>query len=159
MEIPINKPSLCIPRINPDIKEAQIRKIINGLNIGIIERIDIVKKITKREEDFNRAFIHFKKWNTNENAVKARERVINGNDIKVIYDEPWYWKISAYKYKEPEPKPKVTTITNTNTNTNLLQIKKPELKRDIACNRKNNGDPVSPLTPKSRSNSLEIEQL
>ena len=30
-------------------------------------------------------------------AESARERLINGQDIKVIYDDPWFWKVSAYK--------------------------------------------------------------
>ena len=37
----------------------------------------------------------FLDWFENENAKNARERLMNGKDIKIIYDEPWFWKISA----------------------------------------------------------------
>jgi len=30
-------------------------------------------------------------------AESARERLLNGQDLKVIYDDPWFWKVSAYK--------------------------------------------------------------
>ena len=95
--IPNNHPSLCIPRINGNITEKEIRNIIDDLRLGVIRRIDINKK-TKTSG--NRCvFIHFNKWFDYGNAIIARERLLNGKDIKVIYDQPWFWKISAYRNK------------------------------------------------------------
>ena len=37
------------------------------------------------------------RWFHNSNASVARERLLNGKDIKIIYDDPWFWKVSAYK--------------------------------------------------------------
>jgi glutamate mutase epsilon subunit len=91
----INQPSLCIPRINSTITEKDIRNILDELKLGIIKRIDIKNTNTK-----NRcAFIHFNKWYEHGNGLIARERLLNGKDIKVIYDEPWFWKITAYRNK------------------------------------------------------------
>ncbi len=98
------EPVLCIPRMYLNISEIQIRKIFNDLNMGILERIDIVKKRNEKGEYFNRAFIHFKQWNETKNAIFARERLLNGKEIKIIYDDPWFWKISAYR--EPEQRHK-----------------------------------------------------
>jgi hypothetical protein len=42
-------------------------------------------------------YIHFRRWSNTENANIARERLLNGKEIKIIYDEPWFWKISAYR--------------------------------------------------------------
>jgi len=92
-----NGPVLCIPRVHPDISESHIRKIISDLEIGDLERIDIVKKTTLKGETWNRVFIHYRRWNDTENSNIARERLLNGQEIKVIYDEPWFWKISAYR--------------------------------------------------------------
>ena len=90
-------PSMCIPRVYPNISEGRIRKIFDELNIGVIERVDIVSKNTEKGEKFNRVFIHMDRWFHNSNASVARERLLGGKDIKIIYDDPWFWKVSAYK--------------------------------------------------------------
>jgi hypothetical protein len=93
-------PSLCIPRVFPNIDEKRIRRVFDQLNLGQIERVDIVKKTTEKGENFNRVFIHFGRWASNENANKAREMLINGKEVKIIYDDPWFWKVSAYKQRQ-----------------------------------------------------------
>ena len=90
-------PSMCIPRVYPNISEGRIRKIFDELNIGVIERVDIVSKTTEKGERFNRVFIHMERWFHNSNASLSRERLLGGKDIKIIYDDPWFWKVSAYK--------------------------------------------------------------
>jgi hypothetical protein len=112
-----NFPSLCIPRVYPNIKEERIRKIFQELALGELERIDIVNKTSEKGEKFNRVFIHFKTWYAEGNAEVARKRLIEGKDIKIIYDDPWFWKVSAYKERVQKPlpekkpvKPKVTLI-------------------------------------------------
>ena len=101
-KLPANMPVLCIPRVHRNIDETYIRKIFNELNMGILDRIDIVVKRNdnKKDNNFNRVFVHFREWNDSENAKRARERLLEGKEIKIIYDDPWFWKISAYR--EPE---------------------------------------------------------
>jgi hypothetical protein len=89
-------PVLCIPRVLLNINENQIRKIFDELSIGIIDHIDILNKKNNRGEKFKRVYIHFKKWLDSENAKFAYERLINGKDIKIFYNYPWFWKISVY---------------------------------------------------------------
>ena len=108
--MPANVPSLCIPRVFPNIDERRIRGIIDSLNMGEIARVDIVRKQTDKGEKFNRVFIHWKRWNDSENANKSRERLLNGNDIKIIYDDPWFWKISAYR--ETTSRPQARPLSN-----------------------------------------------
>ena len=98
--LPANVPVMCIPRVFPNIDEKRIRRIFDELNMGEIDRVDIVGKTTEKGEKFNRVFVHFRKWHSNSNADTARERLINGKEIKIIYDEPWFWKISAYRSQE-----------------------------------------------------------
>ena len=93
-------PVLCIPRVHLSIGESHIRKVFNDLNMGILERVDIVRKQNAKGENINRVFVHFRHWNDSENAHIARERLLNGKDIKVMYDDPWYWKISAYRERQ-----------------------------------------------------------
>ncbi len=103
--LPANVPVLCIPRVYSNINESRIRKIFNDLHMGVLERIDIISKTTEKGEKFNRVFVHFHHWNHSENANIARERLLNGNEIKIIYDDPWFWKISAYKESEKRNQP------------------------------------------------------
>ena len=109
--MPANVPVLCIPRVYPNISESRIRRIFDDLNMGTLERIDIVSKYNvkpgarpaEKGEKFNRVFVHFRRWNDTENANIARERLLNGKEIKIIYDDPWFWKISAYREAERKP--------------------------------------------------------
>ena len=103
--LPANVPILCIPRVYPNVTESRIRKVFDDLDMGILERVDIVSKKSVKGENFNRVFVHFKRWNNSENANITRERLLNGKDIKIIYDDPWFWKISAYREPERRPNP------------------------------------------------------
>jgi hypothetical protein len=71
--------------------------------MGDILRIDVVSKTTEKGEKFNRVFIHFKQWFSNKNSDTARERLLNGKEIKIIYDDPWFWKVSAYREAPSRP--------------------------------------------------------
>ena len=118
--IPANVPSLCIPRVFANVTRERIAKVFEELDLGIIERIDLVSKIGRDNGDkFQRVFIHFRSWGGNSNAVKARERVLQGKEIKIIYDDPWFWKVSANRshdsssasaqaFKRPDVKKKIS---------------------------------------------------
>jgi hypothetical protein len=109
--MPANVPVLCIPRVYPNITEARIRHIFNELDMGTIDHIDLVSKTSEKGEKFNRVYVHYRYWNNSDNANNARERLLNGKEIKIIYDEPWFWKVSAYR----ESKPKQTEENNSYT--------------------------------------------
>jgi len=97
--LPASIPSLCIPRVFANIDELRIRRIFDDLDIGVISRVDIVrgKPCSNVKDQHNRVFIHFHRWYNTMSAESARERLLNGQDLKVIYDDPWFWKVSAYK--------------------------------------------------------------
>jgi hypothetical protein len=109
-KIAANEPILCIPGVFANIKEDRIRRIFADLDLGEVERIDIVvPKISveapQKENKFNRVFIHLL-WKQTDQATAARERLLQGKEIKIIYDEPWFWKVSAYKPPVVVAKPK-----------------------------------------------------
>ena len=97
-EIPDNYPSLCIPRVNNDIDEEMVRNIFNKLELGIISKIQIIRKKNQKDKG-NIIYIHFKSWNNEGNGKIARERLLDNKDIKVIYNCPWFWKVYAYRVK------------------------------------------------------------
>lgn len=117
--LPANVPVLCIPRVFANIGEARIRRIFDDLNMGQIEKIDIIgnRQGGEKGEKFNRVFVHFKRWNDSENSCVARERLLNGKEIKVIYDDPWFWKIVAYRESEPKQ-----TISKQQSKKAVLQL-------------------------------------
>ena len=98
--LPANVPSLCIPRVFANWSESRIRSIFDDIGLGEIKNIKILTKGNEKEKKFNLVFIHFKRWFSNDNANIARERLLNGKDIKIMYEDPWFWKISVYR----EPK-------------------------------------------------------
>lgn len=104
--IPANVPSLCIPRVFSNIPDVLIRKTFDDLCLGEIGQI---KRIPTKDDKYKCVRIVFNKWFNNQNANLSRERLLNGKEIKVIYDEPWFWKV--YAYKQPS---KQTKTSNTN---------------------------------------------
>jgi hypothetical protein len=110
-----NQPVLCIPGVFANIKEERIRRVFGDLDLGDVTRVDIVvPKIQVdaggKENKFNRVFIHLN-WSESEESIACRQRLSQGKDIKIIYDEPWFWRVSAYRPPAPkrtfQPIPKV----------------------------------------------------
>lgn len=100
--IPLNEPSICIPRVFSNISDRRIFAIFRELRVGFVEKIDMVQRTGKDGKEYNMVFVHFRNWFIQDEAAAImRERLLDGEQAKIIYDEPWFWKIHAYK-----PKPK-----------------------------------------------------
>ena len=88
-----SEPSIYIPFVFPNImnRDGFIKKTIEELGLGE------VASITKREmkhtngKSYFRVFVHMKSWADNENAVMVRSRLLNGDEVKITYDDPWHW--------------------------------------------------------------------
>jgi len=93
-----HEPSICIPRVFANIDENRIKDIIDKIGLGKIKRIDKLMRTNEKGEAFQRVFIHFHQWFWTETAMEARRRLVAGMDIKIVYDDPWFWKISANRY-------------------------------------------------------------
>ena len=93
-----NQPSMCIPRVFENINELQVREVFEQLDLGQLDHIDIIERRSEKGEKYKRIFIHFRKWYWNDDAINARRRLVEGKDIKVVYNMPWFWKISANRW-------------------------------------------------------------
>lgn len=93
--IPANVPSLCIPRVFSNIPRDRIFQIVDDLGLGRILGIDMVPKVSEKGEKYNRIFIHFTAWSTSKDAEKARQIALSGGEFKILYDDPYFWKVSA----------------------------------------------------------------
>jgi hypothetical protein len=117
--LPVNVPSLCIPRVFMNITKGRIAFVFKSLDLGEIDHIDVVPKTSATGDKFQRVFIHFKRWGTSSDAVRARERILSGKELKIVYDEPWFWKVSANRAvvrtkvvkqpggRAPRPRPRI----------------------------------------------------
>jgi hypothetical protein len=93
-----SQPSLCIPRVFNNINEIRIRQVFDELKLGSINHIDIVERKSEKGDSFKRVYVHFNKWFWNEDAQAARRKLISGKEIKIVYDNPWFWKVAANKW-------------------------------------------------------------
>jgi len=95
-------PSLCIPRVFPNITWQRVKDALEDVGLGEIERVDMVHKKNEKGESFKRVFVHFKRWATTPEATAAREMVLGGDMFQVTYDDPWFWKIGMSHAEKPE---------------------------------------------------------
>jgi hypothetical protein len=100
-------PSLCIPRTHSNIRKERIFAVMRSLNLGWIGRIDIVPKRNDDGAEYVRVFIHFTKWFNSHHTRQFLERLDTDGHARIVYDEPWYWKVTKSTMPAPEEfKPK-----------------------------------------------------
>lgn len=99
--LPKSSPSVCIPRVFSNISWKRVKDVFDALNLGEIERVDMVKKTSEKGDEFKRVFVHFKEWATTPEAQQVREKLLSGSEVKIVYDEPWFWKLSMSNVEKP----------------------------------------------------------
>jgi hypothetical protein len=99
----ISEPSICIPRMFKSTTRKDIYTVIERLDLGAVDRIDMVAKVNVHGESYNKVFIHFKVWNKRNPVAQAtRDKLLKGEEIKIVYSEPWFWKCTASRVEKPE---------------------------------------------------------
>ena len=96
-----SEPSLCIPRVFKNTTRKDLFNILEKLNIGAVDRIDMVPKTNDRGESYYKVFIHFKQWHNNQMAQATRDKLLAGEEIKIVYNAPWFWKCTASRVEKP----------------------------------------------------------
>ena len=98
-------PSICIPFVFPNITWQRVKGIFEEIGLGEVERVDMVRnKTAKNGKPCKRAFVHFTKWGTSADAIKCRTDILQGKQVKVVYDEPWFWLCAKSNVPRPERK-------------------------------------------------------
>jgi len=107
--VPATEPSICIPRVFPNIgKDRVIDTFEEVFGPGCVERVDMVKRENAKGEKFSRVFVHFKEWPETETGNAVRQRLLKGESIKIVYDDPWFWKCSASRVPKPEDRKRLS---------------------------------------------------
>ena len=105
--IPSNVPAICIPYVFENIGEKRIEGIFKDLDIGRVDRIDLVptQNQAPNGSKVNRVFIHIN-WKIDADTDKIRTKLLCGKEVKVLYDGKYFWKIAASRAKEVGPQQK-----------------------------------------------------
>lgn len=98
-------PSICIPRTFANITDARVQRVFDQvLGAKCVERVDMVPQ-GSGDGSFQRVFVHLTAWPANEQSRRMRQKLIDGKDVKLVYDEPWFWKCRASRSAKPtEPR-------------------------------------------------------
>ena len=92
--------TLCIPRVFPSISQSRIRTVFTALDMCDIGKIDLVRRVDSKGISYNSVYLHVDNWYIHSpNGVSAIKRLSQSSDIKVVYDEPWFWKVSTWSLR------------------------------------------------------------
>ena len=99
----ITEPSICIPRTLHNVSWRDVKNTFETLfGKGTVERVDIVTD-KRSDSPFCRIFVHMRYWAVNTPEVAAvRNKLLAGETVQVVYDNPWFWKCAASRATRPE---------------------------------------------------------
>ena len=87
-------PSILIPHVWENISPDYVSQVIYKLNIGVTARIDIVPRdVSNGGKPSNMMFVHMQEWFTNTAAQNLRNKILRGEEGRIVYDDPWHWII------------------------------------------------------------------
>ena len=97
-------PSICIPRVFANITKRDVRDVFEKVleNSSCIDRVDLISRTTPDGTPYGRVYVHFRFWPKTEQAQSIRESLLAGNTVKIVYDDPWFWKCSESRVAKPE---------------------------------------------------------
>ena len=105
--------SICIPRVFNNINHRRIKSwfIQNLRSWGFVERVDVVPVFKDGRQVHKRAYVHYAVGKFNIKADdgsgnKIIDALVGGDTIQVVYDDPWYWKLSLSRAARPAEPPK-----------------------------------------------------
>tara|TARA_Y100000389_G_C17428726_1_gene501191 strand:- start:679 stop:1089 length:411 start_codon:yes stop_codon:yes gene_type:complete len=119
MQKVITEPSICIPRTLNNVTRQEVKNVFEQLiGAGSIDRVDIVKN-REQESQFCRIFIHFRYWPNSETATSIRNRLNEDEELKIVYNEPWFWKCVKSRVAKPDrnDRPHAPYVMSSNSST------------------------------------------
>tara|TARA_B100000886_G_scaffold338212_1_gene300552 strand:+ start:1205 stop:1507 length:303 start_codon:yes stop_codon:yes gene_type:complete len=86
---------LCIPQVDISVKSEDVFKNLVAMNIGYVYKI--FEKPVLENKNKKSFFIKFS-WNTkNNNALFLKNKLNEKGSLKIVYQDPWYWKMTENK--------------------------------------------------------------
>ena len=115
----IQIPSICIPRVYINYNDEYVARVFDELfgddetGNSCVERIDMKLRQDKRTgEEFWMVFVHFSPQMARTRELEAFvERLEQGEQVKIQYRHPWFWKVSKNKsVKKPRQGPRILSV-------------------------------------------------
>ena len=140
-----NEISLCIPRVFVNIDEKRVRAVFEQL-LGKIYRVDIIERTNEKGEKYKRVFVHFEYWYNTEEAQKAKARLEEGKELKIVYDEPWFWKVSINKVNT-KPRQRINLLSKPKHSNPRIDFEADDTKvlTNQSYEKRNHGQKGTPL--------------
>ena len=87
--------SVYIPRVFKGVTQGQIRGTFHGLDLGKVSRVDLLKVFSEKGVwVYNKAFVHFETWESNQCATELRKSIESGRGkASVCYDGDNFWML------------------------------------------------------------------
>lgn len=81
---------LCIPRVPASVTHEHIQQVFSKLNAGTLTKITDIQ--LRNETEHKRIILRIV-WNQTPMAQYIKNRLFAGNNVKLVYSDPWYWKL------------------------------------------------------------------
>ena len=86
-----------ISRVDGNITRSKIFETFSNMKIGFIDRI--IEKPFCDGTNGKFVIIKFRTWVDTPLSRRILQRFDEGKDIKIVYDDPWYWIATKYMVK------------------------------------------------------------
>jgi len=101
--------TLCIPRVLKDISCSKIRKLLESSKIG---NILFINEYNSNDSLYKKVVFTIASNENAENSHLIKKCIENDENIKLVYNYPWFWRI----YVNGLPSSTKTTKTTNTTN-------------------------------------------
>jgi hypothetical protein len=124
--------SLCIPRVFNNINYRRIKQVFVGLRWGFVERVDVIpcgqfkrayvhfapgrwNMRSRQATDALAGMVEYTKIKDDLASAKREKDVrgigelskrLNESEVKILYDDPWFWKVGISVAVRPSEAPK-----------------------------------------------------
>ena len=96
----VTEPSICIPRTLNNITWRTVKDVFEQIiGKGTVDRVDLISD--RNGGPFCKIFIHLRYWPNDGQGAAIRQRLLTGETVKIVYDNPWFWKCSASRLPKP----------------------------------------------------------
>ncbi|MDC1321249.1 hypothetical protein N8261_04740 [Flavobacteriaceae bacterium] len=93
--------SVFIPRVFSNIRTNRISDVFHNLNIGDVEKVDLIAKTNPNGDSYNMAFVHFTGlYDTPEGLAFRHDVEDPETKAKLVYEDPWFWIVLPFEKKE-----------------------------------------------------------
>jgi hypothetical protein len=133
----------------PNITKERIASTFDKLDLGIVDKIDFVRK-NGSKGPYNAVYVHLKYWLSTDASRRFRATLFGSKDgdgaftgAKLVYENPWFWVVLPNTSQEK-------SVTDSRPN------QKPELKRNAKIYPEAKATVKAQATVKAKAPSNEV---